>query len=140
MNSGSNYDERREEILPNTVASQLPDDTNKVNHSLNHSNIELKEESSPNSQLTGNFDREVIAEHEQAFDNFTQALYSALKTHDPVKARNLLVTMGTPQRSQNQTQGSPSLHSPPQVNHQTQLLQSPLEPSEPSSSGSSSSS
>ena len=106
-----------------------PEDTNHVNHSLNHSNIELNEKISPNSNFTGNSDSNIPAEHEQAFDNFTQALYSALNTHDPVMARTLLDTVGTLQRTQNQDPGSPILPSPPQLDHQTQLLQSPPEPS-----------
>ena len=64
MNSGSNCDLQREEILPTTVVSQLPEDTNTVIHSLNHSNIELNEKNSPNSHLTGNFNSNTIAQHE----------------------------------------------------------------------------
>ena len=90
---------KREKKLPTTVVSQLPEDTNSVNHSLNHSKIELKEQSSPNSNLTGNFNSNVIAEHELAFDTITQELYSALKMYDPVKADQLLASLGTPQRS-----------------------------------------
>ena len=131
MNSGSNCDEKREEILPNTVISQTPEDTNPVFHSLNHSNLELNEKLSPNSNFTGNSDSNIPAEHLHAFDNFTQALYSALKTHDPVKAKDLLTTIGTPNRTQNQAPSSPTLPSPPKLERHIQLLQSPLEPSEP---------
>ena len=43
MSSGFNCDSQRDEIPSNTVVSQLPEDTNTVIHSLNHSNIELNE-------------------------------------------------------------------------------------------------
>ena len=100
--------------------------------------MSFHEDNQFSSQTPGNSSNEYDMEQIQNFDAFAKALYMEIRKSDPVKAKVMLDTIGTPMQRSLQ---HPSLPNTPYVNTtptSQQLLQSPLEPSEPSSSDSSS--